>query len=64
MVHRTWVTSDGDLLSISASQLPDKAALLGFCDEAGASTFLSLTRDEAVELADSLRRLAESDEPD
>lgn len=59
MACRTWVTADGDLLSVRPSGLPDKAVLVDFCDEIGASSYLCLTRDEAIELAAALVLLAE-----
>ena len=61
MACRTIVTRDGDLLSVRSSGLPDKAVLLAFCDEVSASSFLCLTRDEAIELAAALVQLAEPD---
>jgi hypothetical protein len=59
MACRTWVTSDGDLLSVRASRLPDKAIMFAFCDEIGASAYLCLTREEAFELAKELVKQAD-----
>lgn len=60
MVCRTMVTSDGDLLSVRPSGLPDKAVLFAFCDEVSASSFVCMTREEAIELAAALVLVAES----
>jgi hypothetical protein len=60
MACRTLVTADGDLVSVRHSVLPDKAVLFAFCDEVSASSFLFLTRDEAIELAAALVLLAET----
>ncbi len=60
MACRTLVTGDGDLVSVRHSCLPDKAVLFAFCDEVSASSYLCLTRDEALELAAALVLLAET----
>lgn len=63
MACRTWLTSDGDLLSVRDARLPDKAVMFAFCDEVGASSYLCLTREEAFELAKELVRQADWADP-
>lgn len=53
------VTSDGDLVSVRKSGLPEKAILLAFCDEVSASSYLCLTREEAIKLAAAIVLIAE-----
>jgi hypothetical protein len=53
------VTSDGDLVSVRESGLPGKAVLLAFCDEVSASSYLCLTREEAIKLAAAIVLTAE-----
>lgn len=60
MLDRNIVTCDGEIVSVRSSGLPDKAVLLAFCDEVSASSYLCLTRGEAIELAAALVLLAES----
>lgn len=61
---QTWVTTDGDLISVRVSGLPDKAVMFAFCDEVGVSSYLCLTQDEAFHLARELVRHAESSSPE
>lgn len=58
------LTRDGDVVSIIGSARSEDAVLLAIAEETRAGCSVTLTRDEAIELADALSRQATADHGD